>query len=168
MLAEEMVRKLGRDCRTRNLKHGHAKSARGGPSPEYRTWANMIYRCHNKNSEQFKNYGARGIYVCDRWRSFENFLIDMGKRPVGKFSIERKNNSLGYSPENCKWGTQTEQANNRRSGRILTVDGESKTVSEWSRVVGIHFDIIHKRIARGWTDYDCVKIPARPKRKSNT
>lgn len=82
-------------------------------TPTYRTWADMIRRCNNPKAENYKDYGGRGIKVCGRWLKFENFFEDIGVRPVG-LTLERKNNELGYSTENCCWATKTQQARNQR------------------------------------------------------
>ncbi len=82
--------------------------------PEYDVWAGMIQRTTNPNHTRFKNYGGRGIRVCDWWRSFENFLADMGVRPMGKFSIERIDNDGDYEPTNCTWADYMEQSRNKR------------------------------------------------------
>jgi len=87
-------------------------------SREYNSWGNMIQRCTNKNHNNYKLYGGRGITVCDRWlESFENFYEDMGLRPKGT-SLDRKDNDGNYCKENCKWSTQKEQCNNTRRNRI--------------------------------------------------
>lgn len=107
---------------------------RGGKlTPEYRTWLNIIQRCHNPKNTYFRIYGGRGIAVCDRWlSSFENFLADMGRRPSGAASIDRINNDDGYKPGNCRWATPLQQARNNRRNRHLTAFGEKKTMAEWA------------------------------------
>jgi len=95
-------------------KHGEAPR-NGNASPEYRTWQAMKTRCLNSRQPGFKNYGGRGIDVCDRWvNSFDAFLSDMGRKPSPQHSIERINNDAGYFPENCKWATRSEQRRNQR------------------------------------------------------
>lgn len=95
----------------RSTTHGHAR--RGRQSDTYRCWAAMLRRCFNSNVKDFPNYGGRGITVCDRWLSFENFLADMGERPKG-LSIDRVDCDGNYEPGNCRWATPKEQAANRR------------------------------------------------------
>jgi hypothetical protein len=95
-------------------KHGEA-SRNGIVTAEYRAWQAMKTRCANEQQPGWKNYGGRGINVCDRWsNSFDDFLADMGRKPTPQYSLERVNNDEGYFPENCKWATRSEQNSNRR------------------------------------------------------
>jgi hypothetical protein len=80
----------------------------------YKSWGNMIQRCTNKKHINYPNYGGRGITVCDSWLNYQNFVADMGQRPNAKMSLDRIDNDKGYSKDNCKWSTQTEQTRNRR------------------------------------------------------
>ena len=88
-------------------RHGYSNT------PTYRSWKTMLNRCNDINATGYERYGGRGITVCDRWRSFENFLADMGIRPEGR-TLDRINNDSGYEFSNCRWATRLEQTHNRR------------------------------------------------------
>lgn len=117
--------------------HGHRNNR------TYKTWVEMKMRCLNPTNHAYKDYGARGITVCDRWNnSFEEFLSDMGERPHGK-SLDRIDNNKGYCPENCRWATPKEQCNNRRSNFLMTLNGETKSLTEWGRYLDIPYARMH-------------------------
>lgn len=118
-------------------------------TPMYRIWGSMRSRCNNPNHSSYKDYGGRGIKVCERWNDFKNFLDDMGERPSPDHQLERKDNSLGYSKDNCVWATVVEQSNNRRSNHTITFNEETHTLSEWGRIIGKSKDTIRKRLIRG-------------------
>jgi hypothetical protein len=111
----------------------------------YHTWVLMMNRCHNKKDSSYFKYGARGISVCEKWKTFENFLEDMGL-PLAHESIDRIDNNGNYSPENCRWATRKEQCRNRRSNRIYTLNGKSKTLKEWSEIYKINYQTLHNRV----------------------
>jgi hypothetical protein len=108
-------RKRSCGCMLKDVVHAASKTHGMKNTPEYNTWRAMRSRCNNPNRPEYKNYGGRGIKVCKEWdESFESFIGDMGKKPSGKYSLERIDNDLGYFKENCKWATYKEQASNRR------------------------------------------------------
>lgn len=109
----------------REIQHGAAR--RGKQTPEYVCWCHMRKRCQNPRATGFADYGGRGIKVCDRWASFVRFLADMGQRPGPGFSIERMKVDGDYTPDNCVWGTRSDQARNQRLKRSNT-----------SGVMGVH------------------------------
>lgn len=140
----------------KRLKHGHKRRNFG--TRTYSTWCGMIRRCTDKNSRDYHRYGGRGITVCDRWKSFDNFLADMGEKPKG-LSLDRINNNLGYSIKNCKWSTNVQQANNKRNNNFVFYMGETITVAELARKTDIGYHLLHNRIKRGWTIDDAVNLP---------
>lgn len=136
-------------------KHGHART------PEYTAWCHMKQRCDNERDAEYKNYGARGIKVCRRWYSFPNFLADMGERPSPQHSLERRDNSEGYSPDNCYWATAEAQSNNRRRCQYVTHAGETKTVSQWAHQFGLPSNTFRGRLALGWSFERAASTPVR-------
>lgn len=123
----------------------------------HRIWSGMKTRCYNPKAESYPDYGGRGIKVCEGWHFFENFLADMGECPHGH-SIERLNVNGDYDPDNCKWLPLPEQQNNRRDTIHITLDGETKTLKEWSLIKGVSQMLVHSRRAEGWPD-DRLFIP---------
>ena len=129
----------------------------------YSTWRAMKSRCENPSVNGYKNYGGRGINVCDEWNDFECFLSDMGEPPTAGHSIDRVDNNKSYSKENCKWASRTEQANNKRNNRRITAFGETKNLNQWAESSGIKRETIARRINKGWSEEravsECVNDP---------
>lgn len=117
-------------------------------TPTYRSWVAMVNRCGDLSNAR---YGGRGIQVCDRWKhSFESFLEDMGVRPSCAHSIDRwPNNDGNYEPSNCRWATDVEQSNNKRSNRLITYNGRTQTIAMWAREIGVRSDTLRFRIVSG-------------------
>jgi hypothetical protein len=133
------------------LPNGTFKKSHGYSGTKiHAIWKEMRHRCSIVTNHAFDDYGGRGINVCLRWEKFENFLEDMGNYPLG-MTLERKNNSKGYSPENCYWASRKEQANNRRSSRILDYKGERKTLAQWTEKYGFKNHTLLMRLRRGWS-----------------
>lgn len=138
------------------LKHGHAP--RKGITDEYRAWLAMRARCAANKGRDYLAYKARGIEVCERWDDFEKFLLDMGRKPSPAHSLGRKNNDLGYSPENCRWETPKEQLTNRRTSVTWHIRGAK---FETCRDAGKAFDVDSKTICY-WVKtrkVDCYVVP---------
>ena len=111
----------------------------------------MVQRCTNPRNKDFSYYGGRGISICDRWRnSFSAFLEDIPERPSAKHTLERRDNSGPYSPENCCWATRKEQGRNQRSNVMVTFQGKTLCVSDWANELGISKGTIARRL-RKWT-----------------
>lgn len=128
------------------VKHGLRNSS------EYRIWQNIKSRCYNENLEFYKDYGARGITVCDEWKNdFMAFYNDMGPRPSPRHSIDRKDNDKGYSKDNCRWATAEEQQNNTRKNVFYEYKGVCRTLPAWCRELNLNFNKIRKRLELGWS-----------------
>jgi hypothetical protein len=115
----------------------------------HKVWIAMRDRCNNPNNPSFHNYGGRGIKVCERWESFENFLADMGDRPAA-FEIDREDNDGDYEPSNCRWLSRQRNLNNKRSNRLLELNGQTHTIAEWSTITGLSWLTIRQRLRYGW------------------
>ncbi|MBA4220176.1 MAG: hypothetical protein C0458_05540 [Methylobacterium sp.] len=109
----------------------------------------MRARCSNPNDTDYADYGGRGIAVCSRWDDFAAFYADMGNRPDGH-TIDRIENGGNYEPSNCRWAEAKTQANNKRSNRIITIGGDSKTLQAWCDQFGIEPSKVRYRLSRGW------------------
>jgi hypothetical protein len=136
-----LMRELGA---ARQRTHGQSESR------TYRAWAAMKNRCYNASNPAYKDWGGRGIKVCERWLgSFENFYEDMGERPP-RMSLDRRESSGNYAPDNCRWATSKQQANNRRGNVNLTLEDRTQTVAAWAEELGIKGATLYKRLDRGW------------------
>ena len=133
--------------------------------PLYDVWAEMKQRCTNPNKQNYPRYGGRGVTVCARWmQSFSAFEADMGERPSG-MTLERIDNNGPYEPANCRWASMREQARNKRSNRVLDLDGRSMTIADWAEETGIDSRTIRSRIDKyGWSIRTALTAPVRQKR----
>jgi hypothetical protein len=111
----------------------------------YKAWLSMKKRCLNKNTNDYKYYGGRGIKVCARWMKFENFYADMGDAPKG-LTIERQNNNGNYELGNCQWATRSEQSKNRRGNRIIEFNSKSMCLNDWAKSIGINHASLRERL----------------------
>lgn len=130
---------------------------------EYNSWAGLKHRCLNKSHKDYKNYGAKGIKVCDRWvNSFENFLSDMGYRPSPSHSIDRIDNNGDYTPENCRWATKTEQVINRNPYNKLGISGVSfhKRDRVFQSYITVNSRLIHLGSSNNLFDAACLRKSA--------
>lgn len=152
--------------RKRTTKHGHTPA--GNKTRMYRIWTNMIQRCHNPNYTYYERYGARGVTVCDRWReNFEAFFEDMGEPPTEKHTLDRKNNDLGYSLNNCRWATRKQQQRNMSSNRMIEHKGESLCLQEWSDRYCLTASVLSYRLKKGWSMEQSLTTPIKS-RSTNT
>lgn len=145
--------------KARSTTHGHYSG--GKASRTYRSWCSMLSRCTNPNAHAYENYGGRGIRVCSRWRdSFENFLADMGERPAG-MTLDRKDNDLNYTPENCVWSVPKYQSRNKRNNKVMTALGMTGPISFLAEHFGLRPGVVYMRIHYGWPIERALTTPVR-------
>jgi hypothetical protein len=178
------------NVRVGKLNNGHTQSCgclqaerrgsaqvthRASRTAEYHTWQEIKKRCTLRSHKNFNRYGGRGIAMCARWQDSCAFLADMGPKPSPRHSIDRINNEGGYwcgsaeCPEcgpagrapNCRWATQKEQQRNRRSNRIVEINGESMCVAAWCERFGVSQKIVGTRFRNGWTPLAALTTPVR-------
>lgn len=141
-------------CLRRELKSARDEAQRKNcfsHQPEYGSWAAMMNRCYNPAFQHYRYYGGRGITVCDSWKnSFQEFLRQMGPRPSNVHTLGRINNDGNYDSENVVWETRIEQMNNTRGNRLVTHLGETMTVAQWAKRIGIPAQILYTRLHRKW------------------
>lgn len=125
-----------------------------GKTTEKVAWTSMKQRCANPKNTSYKNYGSRGIKICDEWAGrdgFAAFLCDMGLKPTSSHMLERIDNHKDYGPENCRWATRKEQNRNHRGNRLITYCGHTKPLVQWEEDLGMVTGILSARLCRGWS-----------------
>lgn len=139
--------------------------------PEYQVWLQMKCRCHAPSGKGFKHYGARGIIVCDRWKtSFAAFIQDMGRRPGNgrKWQIERIDNNGNYEPSNCKWAGIKEQSRNKRCNRFFEHNGRSLILSDWATETRVSYELLKRRVlTAGWSITRAIETPVNAPRRNS-
>lgn len=130
-------------------------------TPTYVTWLNMRARCLNPDNPAYPRYGGRGITIDPRWSNFATFLADMGERP-NNTSLERCENDGNYTMENCIWGTDEEQANNKRNNHLLTLQGRTQSMAMWAKELHLSYTTIRRRLnTLGWSTERALTTPIR-------
>lgn len=148
-------------CLARELAKDRFTTHGSWRSPEYASWDGMVQRCTNPKHPKWEYYGGRGITVCERWRTFAHFLQDMGQRPIGATLDRFPNNNGNYEPGNCRWASYIEQHNNTRRQRFVEFQGETITVAELARRVGLYQELIGVRLRRGWSLEQAIEVDVR-------
>ena len=146
------------------LAGNHLKGVK--PASIYKIWANIKQRCHNPDNPRYKDYGGRGITMCERWHTFEHFYADVGDRPDG-LSLDRIDNNKGYEPGNVRWTNADTQNKNSRRATMLTYNGKTQCINDWCREIGIAYVTYKRRIRMGWTQINAATTPADKRNRPN-
>ncbi len=140
-----------------NTKHGLSKT------PLYQKWKAMVRRCTNPKADRYSDYGGRGIGVSERWRSFENFLSDMGASYSPGLTLDRKDNDKGYSLDNCRWATKMEQERNKRTNFNVTHNNKTQCLTAWCEELNLKYGSVQSRIKKGKTPTQALGLEATTK-----
>lgn len=145
-----------------NKTHGLSKT------PLYRMWRSMIYRCENPKHNAYKNYGGRGITVCEEWHDFETFKKWVEEtKPYENATVDRIDNNKGYSPQNCRWVDMSIQANNRNNNLSISYNGETHNLMEWSKILDFDYKRVHNRMNKlGWSFEKSIATPVEEKKRN--
>lgn len=138
---------------SQNTRHGLSRSK------VYSVWEGMKFRCSNPSSTYWHRYGGRGIKVCDRWQNFENFYADVGDPPTTLHSLGRIDNEGNYTPENVRWETPEQQNHNKILNHKITINGVTKTLTQWAKENELKPSTVMSRVHYGWSDIDAVTLP---------
>lgn len=156
-----------RSCGCQKRKHQESCEVLGDgttrpATPEYRAWLGMKARCYDPDCKGYKNWGGRGIRVCDKWlNNFHAFLKDVGRRPGPEYSLNRKENDGNYESGNVEWATQKEQMHNIRTNVNLTYNGKTQCMAVWAEELGVDRGTLWQRLNKGWSVEKTLTTPFR-------
>ena len=143
------------------IKHGYTKDKI--EHPIYSVWKSMKVRCYNMNRKQYKDYGGRGIEVCEEWRDSPHTFVVWSEQNGYKdgLSIDRKDNNKDYEPNNCHWVDRKTQNRNQRSNRLITYKNKTQCMSEWAEEIGMSYSTFKSRVYLGWSIERVIETPLR-------
>lgn len=159
-ISTDRIREIGYQQR----RHGYSRP-NGSHSPTYTSWEAMRSRCSDPAAIGYRNYGGRGITVCDKWnRSFDAFLADMGERPSRQTTLDRIDVNGNYEPGNCRWASKSQQCRNTRYNLVLEFNGKSLCVADWADELKMSRNAIYLRIKQGWSVERTLTTPVKSRK----
>jgi hypothetical protein len=132
---------------------------------EHQSWSSMHERCGNPNHKKYNVYGGRGITICERWDDFKNFMLDMGRKPDPKFTIERRDVNGNYEPGNCCWIARKDQGRNRRNSVFVVYQGKRMLLLDLVEELGLSRGVVYARLKAGWTLAQAIALPVKSYQK---